>query len=503
MQSLYITLGLVAFASSTAAQPVVQGSDGWSVPETVWVHPDGIGTGAEVVVTDGVPAVVWFERRVTADSTVVPVAVRLARRLDGAWTPPQSVGTSRPLDYPSVASDGTTLVAVWPGGPQTLEDDADRLEAASVFGGRGGSTETAVYRDPDGPRPHVMPSFQHVAVHGGTATVLYQEITDRGIFETLVQRGPGGTWAAPVPLAEGFYGSLTQTLDGVLLAAYLSLSGATGRQGVAVALSRDGGQTWATHGVTTRPAGQRQASPKAVLDARGGLHVVWRQSTDNSPQYDLITYAFSGDRGESWTEPEAVRLDAGWYVSNLDILADAGGHPHVFYLRQHGFISAEGEILHTARRADGRWTPQRTLFGADSVRWAPRTPSLTVSDGRIHAVWTADRGGETRIQYATAPDSWLGAQLPNESALTASFVSARPNPARDSVTISSTLDAPGDVMIDIHTASGRLVAQRPIGPKPAGVQSASVDVSGLAAGVYVVTVRTASERHAGQVTLVR
>ena len=491
MRVLILSL-LASVAWNTSAQT---GLTGWSTPETVWINPERIGNAPGVVLIEGVPTVALYQRRQLPDRTLGPTALLISQRVPGptraSWTPPDTLGTLAPLDYPSIASDGTTLFATWGDGPGTLEEGLDRIVVASRSDPTGDELETVVRRPLDGPWPHVWPSFPQVCATAGTPSVLYSEVTDRGLYLTFSRRRPDGSWGEPIPVAEGYSGSLSQDSHGDPLIAFLSANSRTGEQAVALAWSRDSGQTWETRTVAPRPQGERQASPHAARDASGRLHVVWRRSTDNTQRFGEFQYAYSDDDGYTWTESESVRPSRPWEFSNISLLLDATGHPHVFSFQQPGFLSPEGEIVHTARRDDGTWTPQRTLFGATIVRWAPQVPSLLLADGQLHAAWSEVRAGQTITQYASAPESWLADQVaqPAETP-SVSLLRAFPNPASDSVTFIYAPPESGPVMLRVVAANGRLVAERTLGSRPAGPQRVTLPTTNFASGHYTVTFTT-------------
>lgn len=67
--------------------------------------------------------------------------------------------------------------------------------------------------------------------------------------------------------------------------------------------------------------------------------------------------------------------------------------------------------------------------------------------------------------------------------------SVTPNPAHDKATISYTLAADGVTEVLLYDLAGRLVQSIRYQHHEAGTHAAQVDLSGIAAGMYYITVR--------------
>ena len=78
-----------------------------------------------------------------------------------------------------------------------------------------------------------------------------------------------------------------------------------------------------------------------------------------------------------------------------------------------------------------------------------------------------------------------------------------PNPARGMATVPYTLAAAGAVRLSVVDVLGREVAVLVDGERAAGAQTASLDASRLASGVYGVVLRTGDERTVRRLTVVR
>ena len=107
--------------------------------------------------------------------------------------------------------------------------------------------------------------------------------------------------------------------------------------------------------------------------------------------------------------------------------------------------------------------------------------TFTLQPGEFH-VWTdADLdapAGLIAVAEAPGPDGEAGIE------------SLFPNPAAQTSTVRFALAAPGDARLDVFDALGRRVATLVDGPLAAGVHEATLDVSALPTGVYLVRLRT-------------
>lgn len=80
---------------------------------------------------------------------------------------------------------------------------------------------------------------------------------------------------------------------------------------------------------------------------------------------------------------------------------------------------------------------------------------------------------------------------------------AAPNPARGAATLRFDLAAAVDASVRVYDVRGRLVAAPAARPFAAGRHEVPLDTSGLAAGIYVVRLRTATEAATQKLLVVR
>ena len=78
-----------------------------------------------------------------------------------------------------------------------------------------------------------------------------------------------------------------------------------------------------------------------------------------------------------------------------------------------------------------------------------------------------------------------------------------PNPVVGRAAVSFSLAAPASVALDLVDAQGRIVRSVAAGPHGSGAHAAPLDVSGLAAGVYVLRLRAGGAARALPITVVR
>ncbi|HEY1378424.1 MAG TPA: sialidase family protein [Gemmataceae bacterium] len=228
--------------------------------------------------------------------------------------------------------------------------------------------------------------------------------------DLLVWRsGDGGrTWAGPVKVnrvpgsaREGLH-ELTASADGRLFGVWLDLR--AGKSQVYGALSADGGATWGDDRLVYESPGGAVCpccQPSACFDARGRLHVLWRNNLDDDRDMFLIS---SADGGRTWDAPR--KLGAGtWHLRACPmdgggLAADAGGTVHTIWRRQQAIYRSvdggpetslgPGEQGRAARGPDGvylTWISQRpgTLYVLPPSVSTPRQIATRAADPAVAA----------------------------------------------------------------------------------------------------------------------
>lgn len=495
---LAATLACVAVTLVAAVPCAAQ----WSAPQVVYRDPVGraqfpavaaMPTGVTVAMTT-----------VRPDSIVIqfPDEILISTKTSAGWSAPQNVSnTPFPSSYPALAAttDGRVHV-VWQEalppprevvGTRVLYTDGLSAQPIALF-----SPEI----DVESETPSVdLPSISLVAGRGDALHLTFRASFIDGGY-TMYMRCAGGVWSEPRRLTTDYYGALSVGPDGTLYLASLGFdeeSGATFPDRlVHLRVSDDDGATWSAPVDAGRAPQQGDlALPRIIAAPGGALHAVWlARSTALFPTETF--HAVSFDHGQTWTPPETLRPVRA-YVTSAETVADACGRLHLFSLE----LSEDFEASVVTHRMweNSRWSAPVVPFGNTSVNPSAHAPALALdASGRLHAAWTEGSLAATTTYYASAVLTSLGpADAPaSESA------PARPNPTRDTTTVSFTLTVPGDVQIDVYAADGRLVDRRLLGGRVAGTQSAALSVSGLAAGAYSYVVRSGTEQSTGRFVVV-
>jgi hypothetical protein len=134
---------------------------------------------------------------------------------------------------------------------------------------------------------------------------------------------------------------------------------------------------------------------------------------------------------------------------------------------------------------DVRWIPPDEGAGPVTFYAAGNAANNngTSSDDQIYTTTAeVDQGdASTALDDATAPAHFT-------------LHSVYPNPARTEARIDYELPRSGPVTIALHDALGRQVRSVPLGRQAAGAHQAALDVAGLAPGLYLCEVATATAR---------
>ncbi|HEX6291301.1 MAG TPA: hypothetical protein VFZ66_19110 [Herpetosiphonaceae bacterium] len=167
--------------------------------------------------------------------------------------------------------------------------------------------------------------------------------------------------------------------------------------------------------VTTQPAYGFASHPDLAIDEQGHIHAFFGQDP-LKPHYSRST-----DGGQTWTEPEALPLPAGYAPNALygRIAVDPAGHLHVFYALETGAPDSFAYI-HLQRPADADpgtpWHVDTGIFpGEKHVRLAIAFVPLANGQVRTVAVTGCNRGcGAAQPIVATQEGSrpWRVATIP-------------------------------------------------------------------------------------------
>jgi hypothetical protein len=234
----------------------------------------------------------------------------------------------------------------------------------------------------------------------------------------------GGSWGAPTPISTGesFVPQAAMDARGDATAVWMHFNGS--RYVVEAAYRPEGGE-WESPTLVSKP-GESAGNPHVALDADGDSLVAWR-GEDAGKEYVRAAYR---SVGEPWGQPENVSSE-GEQVQSVRAAVDPDGNAIVAWA---GDIPKEGghEIAHAAyRSAGGEWeTP--TELSADGGNSFPSDVVFDTS-GNASVVWQRWDGLSNVVQaaYRPAGEEWEAAVDLSEEG----------KQGMDAVVV---LDAPGD-----------------------------------------------------------
>ena len=427
-------------------------------------------------------------------------------RVVGSWRPPvEALDAAIVVGRPSLAfDDGGGLHLVWQDLARDFVPVAFRYKRSPLTGDN--TIETVSVRPLGGPTAEEIvgtPYFLFAnAQH--TPVLLFEVSTQRASELARTTRGPTG-WTEAAPTVEAFNSDIIQTSGDTLLSATRLWTG----DAFAVTFSRstDGGTSWSPPAVVTEtPDGAQDLSPRIAATSDRRLHVVWRRSTGGGFSATAFMYAASADGGATWSQARAVPVPPGGVAGGV-VIVGGDDRAHVFVEWRKTYTSPTGRLYHTSTRG-GAWSAPDWFTGDAKVRYSHFNPAIAVDGGRIHVIWSEDvvPDRESRLVYASARLADLPA--PAVPPVTGRGLSTYPNPTRDTVSLSFTLDelgedTPGEVVVRVYDARGRLALEHTVGRQSDGPQSVSLGTASLASGTYTVQVRAGRTTRSGTFTVVR
>ncbi|MCD4829353.1 MAG: T9SS type A sorting domain-containing protein [Candidatus Cloacimonetes bacterium] len=121
-----------------------------------------------------------------------------------------------------------------------------------------------------------------------------------------------------------------------------------------------------------------------AIDSNNRIYIVWSDDMHD------ITYAYSDDGGDNWTEPISLCYDADNQMNKPDICCDSNDNVHVVW--QH-YISGVNYLSYMKIRPDGTVAIDESfLTQSNNQVWCPK---IDVDEqNNVHITWA--RGGQTQ-----------------------------------------------------------------------------------------------------------
>lgn len=292
-----ITALWARFDGSVSVQAAYSVDNGATWSARVDVSASGQFAQAPRMVTDGTRiTAIWTESNGSTDE------VLSASSTDGgaSWSTPVSLSDgSQYAFFPQVVTDGTTITAVW----SWFDGSTEVIQSASSTDG-GATWSTPVTLSAAGETA----GNPQVATDGTTITALWNRFdgsNDR--IQAASSTDGGATWSTPVTLSDAggsAFGARAVISGTAILATWTRSDGSNYR--IQAASSTDGGATWTTP-VTISEPGQ-DAFTQQVVSAGTIITVLWKQSDGVT---NRIRSALSTDGGATWSTPANLSAAGG------------------------------------------------------------------------------------------------------------------------------------------------------------------------------------------------
>jgi hypothetical protein len=457
LRSVVAWWGLVALACvlmPAAAQA------GWLPPVNLSESSEWAGSPHVVLDSEGNATAVWD--RWNGEDVVVESAFRPAGQ---EWGTPVDLseppgGATAPGEHdansPRIAVDRNgNVTVVWE------RYASDKILIQSVDRPSGGSwtapVDIAEVPLAASPEPWIAVDWE------GRATAVWKHSE---VVETAF-RPFGGSWGEPVPLSEGesFVPQAAMDARGDTTVVWMHLDGS--HYVVESAYRPEGGE-WEAPTLVSQP-GEEGGDPQVALDAKGDSLVVWR-GEDEGAEFARAAYRPSGG---SWGSPVDVSAP-GEQVQSLRDAVDPDGNAIVAWAGSTGMLGGY-DIVHTAfKPAEGSWESPVAL-SADGGNAFPSDLTFDTS-GNAALTWQRSGSGDNVVQaaYRPAGEEW---EAPVD-------LSAEGRRSMDSAVV---LDAPGEASTADGNATAIWVSDEEVAcPEPKEscqsggvVQAAGYDPEGL------------------------
>jgi len=413
------------------------------------------------------------------------------------WTPDYQI--SQGGQYPSVAldADGTTIHAVWFNATLCYrkcvrneygEDVWGEVVTLDPDGGTFRPAAACVPNEPD----HVVVCYWEQFVHRNGRTPVGEAI---GFIECV-----DGVWQAPIRLDSTAHPgpsqpSIAVAPDGDVLIAYVYSSHVRVK-------ARHNGVWQPTQNATPGLTGSGTYPAVEVNPHTGNPHVVfsWRKVTKISKKVSdtttAVLHAYRNMEGV-WQEPETVSVPRQGskvypYLDPTMAFVGDGSAYATWHEFTTTYVGGHGVMFSYCPGEGQNWSTPEWLTPDPDAIYRDENPFVTVDDAAdsVRVVWTRTirsiSNEPIEIWWRSGSLGSGGGGMGRPVVLSQSGIELFPNPARAGhVAVHYSLPRPGQMTVTLVDISGRTVRRSAFDVRSSGTGTASIDVSGLNAGVYV------------------
>ncbi len=355
------SLALILAVTLLPAAPATAALKKWDSPVTV----ADVGSNVDVATDGTTVTAVW------RGSDGLNARIQSATSADGGstWTTPVTLSAEGDdARAPRVVTDGTTVTAIW----QRFDGTHQRIQAASsTSGGAWSAPVTLSVEGQDARDPQIVTG-------GTTATAIWTRSDGETVRIQTSSSTNGGAWSTPVTLSAGGENGTGRephlATDGTTITVVWSrFEGGVDR--VQTVYSTNNGVDWSIP-VDINAADERGRDPRVVTDGTR-ITVVW--SLDTSPRG--MQSASSTDGGANWSDPVDI-VDTGFLTpAQPQVVTDGTTITAVWRISD-----GSNQRIQTASSSDGgaTWSVPVFISGAGlSATFA----NLVTDGSTITATW--------------------------------------------------------------------------------------------------------------------
>ncbi len=329
--------------------------------------------------------------------------------------------------------------------------------------------------------------------------------------EVVLTKAAGATGFSLTPtLAVGVtgnestqFGNIKVDHNGVVHLACMKFDGGSGAGDVVYTRSTDGAATFATPTVIGPATTTLPNSPNHIVHGRDNsatslavdgdnVYIAW---TDMANSDVRGFYAYSNDGGLSWSSPVeygVLTVGSNFYHLMPNLAADSGGVSISWYAVDKNTTMTDYYVVESADGGATLGTPAlisggQTNFGAVNTNDFYGDYNASVKHGCItYSIWSDGRTGAPVIYIAKTNTCVTGVAeyTPLNGGITIDNI--YPNPTLGQAQMAFTLKEAGHVNIDLYSMDGKVAQPIASGDMSAGNHNIALNLSGTAAGNYVI-----------------